>query len=43
MPHELLPSLEFLYERIVLDGDSQENWQAALSDLGLSIVETEQN
>lgn len=43
VPHELLPSLEFLYERIVLDGDSQENWQAALSDLGLSIVETEQN
>lgn len=39
IPIELLPSLEFLYERLVLDGDSQENWQAALSDLGLSLVE----
>lgn len=41
VPPELLPSLEFLYERLVLDGDSQENWQAALSELGLSIIETE--
>ena len=41
VPSELLPSLEFLYERLVLDGDSQENWQAALSELGLSLVETE--
>lgn len=41
IPAELAPSLEFLYERLVLDGDSQENWQAALSELGLSIVETE--
>lgn len=41
VPAELLPSLEFLYERIVLDGDAQENWQAVLSELGLSIVETE--
>ena len=41
IPSELLPSLEFLYERLVLDGDSQENWQAALSELGLSIAETE--
>lgn len=41
IPPELLPSLEFLYERLVLDGDSQENWQAALSELGLSLVETE--
>jgi len=38
---DLRPSLEFLYERIVLDGDAQENWQAVLSELGLSIVETE--
>ena len=38
---ELLPSLEFLYERLVLDGDSQENWQAVLSELGLSLAETE--
>ena len=41
IPTDLLPSLEFLYERLVLDGDSQENWQAALSELGLSIIETE--
>jgi hypothetical protein len=41
IPVELLPSLEFLYERLVLDGDSQENWQAALIALGLSIIETE--
>lgn len=39
IPAELLPSLEFLYERLVLDGDSQENWQAALSEIGLSIIE----
>ncbi len=38
---DLRPSLEFLYERLVLDGDSQENWQAALGELGLSLVETE--
>lgn len=42
IPSELLPSLEFLYERLVLDGDSQENWQAALSELGLSLIETEE-
>ena len=41
IPAELLPSLEFLYERLVLDGDAQENWQVALSELGLSLVETE--
>ena len=41
IPSELLPSLESLYERLVLDGDAQENWQAALSELGLSLVETE--
>ena len=41
IPAELLPSLEFLYERLVLDGDSQENWQAVLSELGLSLIETE--
>lgn len=39
VPTELAPSLEFLYERLVLDGDSQENWQAALAELGLSPVE----
>ena len=42
IPIELLPSLEFLYERLVLDGGSQENWQAALSELGLSLVEESQ-
>ena len=42
IPIELLPSLEFLYERLTLDGDSQENWQAALSELGLSLVEEPQ-
>ena len=42
IPAELLPSLEHLYERLVLGGDSQENWQAALSELGLSLVEESQ-
>lgn len=42
VPPELLPSLEFLYERLVLDGNAQENWQAALSELGLSLVEESQ-
>ena len=39
IPADLAPSLEFLYERLVLDGDSQENWQAALAEWGLSPVE----
>lgn len=38
VPSELLPSLEFLYERILLDGDAQENWQAVLALNGLSEV-----
>lgn len=38
---DLQPSLEFLYERLVLDGNAQENWQAALGELGLSLVEAE--
>lgn len=42
VPTELQPSLEFLYERLMLDGDAQENWQAVLSELGLSIIETEE-
>lgn len=41
VPVELSPALEFLYERLVLDGDAQENWQAALSELGLSLAEAE--
>lgn len=39
---ELLPSLEFLYERLVLDGDAQENWQAALIELNLTLVEEQE-
>jgi len=42
VPTELAPALEHLYERLMLDGNSQENWQAALSELGLSVVDTEQ-
>ena len=43
VPIELAPSLEFLYERLLLDGNSQENWQSALDELSLSVVETEIN
>lgn len=39
VPPELLPSLEHLYERLVLDGNAQENWQAALTELGLLLIE----
>ena len=38
IPVELLPSLSYLYERLVLDGASQENWQTALALNGLSEV-----
>ena len=38
VPSELQPSLEFLYERLVLNGDPQDNWQAALAENGLSPV-----
>lgn len=41
VPTELQPSLEFLYERLMLDGDAQENWQAALALNGLSEVQEE--
>lgn len=41
VPSELQPSLEFLYERLMLDGNSQENWQSALNEIGLSLVEAE--
>ena len=41
VPTELQPSLEHLYERLVLDGDAQENWQAALALKGLSVVQAE--
>ena len=39
IPAELQPALEHLYERLMLDGNSQENWQSALGELGLSPVE----
>ena len=39
VPTEVAPALEFLYERLMLDGDAQENWQSALSELGLILVE----
>ena len=42
VPTELQPSLEFLYERLILDGDAQENWQAALAELSLTLVVTEE-
>lgn len=41
VPAELAASLEFLYERLMLDGNSQENWQSALEELGLSLVEAD--
>ena len=40
---ELKPSLEHLYERLMLDGSSQENWQAALDELNLTLVIEESN
>ena len=39
VPTELQPSLEFLHERLMLDGDAQENWQQALVEIRLSLVE----
>lgn len=41
VPVELAPSLGHLYERLVLDGDAQENWQAVLALNGLSEVQEE--
>ena len=41
VPEELAPALEFLYERLVIDGDAQENWQAALALNELSEVREE--
>ena len=38
IPAELQHALEHLYERLMLDGDAQENWQAALALNGLSEV-----
>lgn len=39
---ELQPSLEHLYERLVLDGVAQENWQSALNELNLTTVEEQE-
>ena len=41
LPTELQPSLDFLYERLMLDGNAQENWLAALSELGLTLTQDE--
>ena len=43
VPDELKPSLEHLYERLMLDGSSQENWQSALDELNLTLVIEESN
>ena len=40
IPAELQPSLEHLYERLMLNGSSQENWQSALDELGLILIES---
>ena len=42
VPVELRESLNHLYERLILDGDSQENWQAALTELNLTIYNHEE-
>lgn len=38
VPAELQPALAHLYERLALDGNAQEDWQAALALNGLSVV-----
>ena len=43
VPTELAPALDRLYERLVLDGSSQDNWQAALDELNLTLVIEESN
>lgn len=43
VPTELQSSLAFLYERLMLEGSAQENWQAALADLNLTQVNEESN
>ena len=43
VPAELQPSLEFLYERLVLESGAQENWQTALDELNLTLVIEESN
>lgn len=39
VPSYLAPSLKFLYERLSFDGIAQDNWEAALTELGLTVVE----
>ena len=41
VPTELQPSLEFLYERLMLNDDAQENWATALVELGLTLAQDE--
>ena len=43
VPTELAPAPGHLYERLVLDGSSQENWQSALDELNLTLVTEESN
>ena len=43
VPSESQPSLAFLHERLMLDGDAQENWQAALRDLGVTPLGDDEN
>ena len=41
VPAELAPALEFMYERLMLDGDAQENLTAALREHGLTLTQDE--
>ena len=43
VPDDLKPALEHLHERLMLDGDAQVNWQAALDELNLTLVIEESN
>lgn len=43
IPSQYQESMSKLYERVVLDGDAHENWQAALADLNLTQVIEESN
>ena len=38
VPVDLQPALEHLYERLELDGSSMNNWDTALTELGLTTV-----
>ena len=41
VPADLQPYLLELYERLLLDGDAQVNWKAALAELSLTVVTEE--